>query len=125
MNKNINKTDLERIFWILRIAAFLTFLGHGVFALLGNPSWLVYLTTVGFTLKTSQHVIVLIGYLDIIVATSILVKPLKYVVIWAFVWAFATALIRPLSGEPIWAFIERGANWGIPLALYIILKKQE
>ena len=60
--------------------------------------------------------------LDILIAIIILFKPYKYIVVWMVLWAFSTALIRPLSGEPIWAFIERGANWGAPLALYCLLR---
>ena len=57
------------------------------------------------------------GILDMLVAITILVKPLKPVLIWAIFWAFATALIRPLSGEHILAFVERSANWVLPFAL--------
>ena len=82
---------------------------------------MVYLTTVGFSLETSRDLIIAIGILDVLVAISIIVKPIKYIVLWAVIWAFATALIRPVAGESIFAFIERGANWGAPLALYILL----
>jgi hypothetical protein len=107
------------------MAVFLTFLGHGFFAIKGNESWLVYLTTVGFTIDMSKDLILAIGVLDILVAVSILIKPLRYIVLWAVIWAFATALIRPISGESIFAFIERGANWGVPLALYFVLTKNK
>ena len=62
-----------------------------------------------------------IGVLDIIVALIILLRPNKVFVIWAIIWTFSTALIRPVSGEPIWDFIERGANWIVPICLYINL----
>jgi len=41
------------------------------------------------------------------------------------VWGFWTALVRPLVGEPIWDFVERWANWGAPLALYLLMKKEK
>jgi uncharacterized membrane protein YphA (DoxX/SURF4 family) len=36
------------------------------------------------------------------------------------VWAFVTALLRPLSGEPFAEFIERTGNYGAPLALLLL-----
>jgi hypothetical protein len=46
-----------------------------------------------------------------------LIKPLKVVLIWAAIWGFWTALLRPVAGEPIWGFVERTAKWAAPLAL--------
>ena len=106
---------------ILRVAIFLTFLGHGIVAIQGNLQWIKYLTFIGFSSEKASETLVLIGFLDILVALTILIKPYKYVVLWACIWAFFAALIRPLSGEEIWAFIERGSNWMTPLALYICL----
>ena len=50
---------------------------------------------------------------------------LNNIVLWALFWAFSTAVIRPLSGESIWAFIERGANWIAPLVLFNLLNNKE
>ncbi len=108
--------------WLLRIAVFGTFLGHGVLALLIKKSWIPYLNFVGFSESTSLVLLPLIGLLDITVAISVLIKPNKVVLIWATFWAFTTALIRPISGESIWDFVERTANWATPLALFYIIK---
>lgn len=51
----------------------------------------------------------------------ILVKPIRIVLLWAAIWGFWTALVRPIVGEPIWDFVERWANWGTPLALLFLL----
>ena len=108
--------------YILRIAVFMTFFGHGYLALMANQRWVVYLQTVGFSFEDGLKIMPFIGGLDILVAIVILLKPHKYVLLWATFWAFSAALIRPLSGEEIWSFIERGANWGAPLALFFLLK---
>lgn len=110
--KNIKKVE-----WILRIAVFGAFLGHGVFALLVKKSWIPYFASVGISESAAVILLPLIGILDIIVAIFALVKPFRGVLIWATTWAFITALIRPISGEPIWDFVERTANWAVPLAL--------
>jgi len=116
----MNSTKINNIEWVLRIAVCLTFLGHGVLALQGNDKWILYLETVGFSFIQAEGSIKWIGVLDLIVALIILIKPFKIVVYWALIWTLATALIRPISGESIWAFVERGANWGAPLALLLL-----
>ena len=51
------------------------------------------------------------------------------------VWAFSTALVRPVSAgmartmspmsdNALWGFIERAANWACPLALLCIQKEK-
>lgn len=113
----MNGENTKKVEWILRIAVFGTFLGHGVFALLGKKSWIPYLTAVGFSESTALVLLPVIGAIDIAVALFMLLKPLRAVLIWATAWGLTTALIRPIAGEPVWDFVERAANWGAPLAL--------
>ena len=108
--------------YTLRIGVFLTFIGHGIYAIMGKPEWLDYLIFVGFKLENASIILNLIGYIDIVIACFILLKPNKYILLWATIWAFSTALIRPISGESILEFIERGANWLCPLALFFYYK---
>lgn len=103
----------------------MTFIGHGILAVSGKLSWISYLEIVGIPHEFAQTIIVIIGYLDIVIAVAILFKPYKVVVIWATIWTFSTAVIRPISGEPIWDFVERGANWAAPLCLFILLKNKK
>ncbi len=42
---------------------------------------------------------------------------MRSLLIYATIWAFCTALMRPLSGGEWLDFIERSANWAAPLAL--------
>lgn len=108
---------------LLRIGVGLTFMGHGYLAFMVKPEWIGYLQTVGFDIETAKQIMPMIGVIDFLIAFSALLKPFRVVILYAFVWAFLTALIRPLSGEPIWEFIERGANWTAPLALWVLMKK--
>lgn len=116
---------MKRIEWVLRIGVFGTFLGHGLLATGVKTNWIAYLNTVGFSQDLAIKIMPVIGAIDILVAFIVLVKPLKPVVLYAATWAFLTALIRPISGEPILEFVERAANWAVPLALYFIVKYQE
>ncbi|MDY7396047.1 hypothetical protein UMM65_12410 [Aureibaculum sp. 2210JD6-5] len=114
-------SNASSIEWILRIAISMTFLGHGIFAIKSNPNWIKYLEFVGFSIENAEKVIVIIGVIDVLVAITILLKPYKYVILWAFLWTFSTALVRPLAGESIWQFVERASNWAVPLTLFFLI----
>ena len=111
--------------WILRIGIFGTFLGHGIYALGVKEEWLKYLNTVGFDTQLAYTIMPIIGVIDILIAITVLIKPIKPILIYATIWAFAAALIRPLSGEPVLEFVERSANWAAPLALLLLTRHQK
>ncbi len=111
----------KHIEWILRVAVAGEFLGHGVFALQQKAGWLKYFEAVGIAEPQALTLMTLIGIMDVVVALIVLFKPIRIVVLWAAFWAFVTALIRPIGGDPIWDFVERFANIGAPLALLYLL----
>lgn len=115
MNQALKTTEI-----ILRIGVFGTFFGHGVFGLMSKENWIPLLTPYGFSENTASNLLPWIGGLDIVVAILALFYPIRIVLIWAVLWAFATALSRPIAGDPIWDFVERSANWATPLALLIL-----
>tara|TARA_B110001452_G_scaffold168458_1_gene140785 strand:- start:549 stop:764 length:216 start_codon:yes stop_codon:yes gene_type:complete len=49
----MKESNLNSIKSTLRLAVFLTFIGHGLLAFYGNESWLIYLETVGFSREDS------------------------------------------------------------------------
>ncbi len=109
--------------WVLRIAIFGEFLGHGVFALQGKAQWTGWISELlHVDLKTAATLLFVIGICDIALALAILFwrRIPKALLLWAAIWGFWTALLRPVMGEPIWDFIERWANWGAPLALILL-----
>lgn len=115
----MNNTKL--IEWILRIAVAGEFIGHGVFALQGKKDWIAWFAKFGVVdAGLATQLLFAIGLMDILVALIVLVRPIRVALLWAVVWGFWTALLRPLVGMPIWDFIERWANWGAPLALLLM-----
>lgn len=113
--------NLKHVEWVLRIAIFGEFLGHGVFALQGKQQWIGWIEKLsGLDTNLAAQVLPIIGIIDIAVAFIILIKPVRVVLLWAIFWGFWTALVRPLVGEPFWDFVERWANWGAPLALLLL-----
>jgi len=124
MDTSSNKT-FQIIIWILKIGVFGTFLGHGIYAIKVNPAWIPFLTQIGFSNEIAIQIMPFIGVLDVLIAISVLIKPLRIVLIWAIFWAFLTALMRPIVGYSILDFIERSGNWATPLALLLLLKLKD
>ena len=116
-----NSTNLSLVELILRIGVFGTFLGHGLYAFGQKVDWIPFLTFWGISEKISLQLMPVIGVIDIVVALIVLVRPWKPVLLYAVLWAFLTALMRPLTGQGILEFVERSANWAAPLALYFYL----
>lgn len=114
--------NTKKIEWVLRIAVFGEFLGHGVFALQGKKAWLDWIQELAGTEPAlAAKLLFIVGIIDLIVALIVLIRPIRAALLWAAIWGFWTALVRPIVGEPIWDFIERWANWGAPLALLLLL----
>ena len=114
--------SFQVINWILKIGVFGIFFGHGIYAIQVNQVWIPFLEAVGFSNNLAHQIMPFIGILDIIIAISVLIKPLRFILIWAVFWAFLTALMRPIAGGSIIDFIERSGNWATPLALFLLLK---
>lgn len=113
--------NLKRAEWILRIAVAGEYVGHGVFALQGKSAWIGWIQQfTGADVGFAGQLLFLVGLMDLLVALIILVRPISAVLLWATIWGFWTALVRPIVGESFWDFIERWANWGAPLALLVL-----
>ena len=121
----LSDKSFQVINWVLKIGVFGIFLGHGIYAIQVNQAWVPFLEKVGFSNDIAVQIMPYIGYLDIIVAVSVLIKPLRIILIWAIFWAFLTALMRPIAGGSILDFVERAGNWATPLALLLLLKWKE
>ena len=124
MVTNSNKT-FQIIFWVLKIGVFGIFLGHGLYAIQVNQAWIPFLEKVGFSNDIAVQIMPYIGFLDVFIAISVLIKPLRIILIWAIFWAFLTALMRPIVGYSILDFLERSGNWATPLALLLLLKLKD
>lgn len=117
---------LDTLKWILKITVAGEFIGHGVFALQGKKTWVGWIQQfTGMDTALATQLLFLVGVMDVLLGVVVLFKPVRYLLLWMAFWGFWTALIRPLVGEPIWDFVERWANWGAPLALYLVTDKSK
>ena len=109
-----------RMYYTLRIASAMCFIGHGSFGIITKPIWSNYFGVFGIGHDTSYHLMPIVGSIDILMGLIILFYPVRAIIWWLVIWGTITALLRPLSGEPFPEFIERAGNFGAPLALIIL-----
>lgn len=107
--------------WVLRVAAASVFVGHGIHALRIESTWVRFFHTVGMSTASAERWMPLIGAFDLVLAAVVLIRPVRILLLWMVFWGLWTAALRPLSGDSIWQFFERGGNWGAPLALLLLL----
>ena len=105
--------------WILRIGAFMCFVGHGAFGVITKEAWVQYFAVVGIGRDLAYTLMPIVGTLDIAMGCLMLIFPIPLVGWWMFIWAAWTAALRPLAGEPFWEALERGGNYGAPAAILI------
>jgi len=110
----------QKIYYILRIAAAMCFIGHGAFGIITKGIWCNYFAIFGISHQLAYQLMPILGSLDILMGISLLFYPTKIVIIWLVVWGLITAALRPLSGEPFAEFIERAGNYGAPMTLLIL-----
>ena len=117
----------EKVYWLLRIAVTLCFLGHGFFGFIiddgkiGKVAWLVFYEPFGIgpEMVYKYYLMPLIGVMDILVALATLFVPTRCVWAYAVFWCIFTAFLRPLTGQGFAELFERGGNYGPPLALAV------
>ncbi|KKR60819.1 hypothetical protein A2643_03430 [Candidatus Nomurabacteria bacterium RIFCSPHIGHO2_01_FULL_39_220] len=128
-------TNEKKFEWLLRIGVAGEFAGHGLLAIGHKADWIKWISQMAnVDTGVATTMLTVIGILDVIVAIIVLIKPVKPVLLWAALWGFWTALVRPLVGNtadifslssPWLDFIERFANWAAPLALYFFYKNKK
>ena len=112
--------DAGPLHWLLRLACSAEFVGHGAFGILTKAAWLPYFGTVGIPPALAWQLMPLIGTVDITLGLLTLLRPTRAVLLYMAFWGLLTATLRPLSGEPIWEFVERVPNWAIPFSFLCV-----
>jgi hypothetical protein len=115
----------KKIYYTLRIASAMCFIGHGAFGIITKAIWCNYFGVFGIGHDAAYTLMPYVGSIDILCGLLILFYPVRIVFAWLVVWGCFTALLRPLSGEPFAEFIERAGNFGTPLALLFLTYSKE
>jgi hypothetical protein len=105
----------------LRIGAGLCFIGHGAFGLITKPEWVPYFAVVGIPEGLAYALMPLVGIVDILAGLVVLASPRPIALLYMMVWGIWTATLRPLAGDMVWETLERAGNYGVPLALIVLI----
>ena len=106
--------------WVLSFAAAGALVGHGAFGLfMHQTAWYHYFAALGIAPMTVDRLelIPLVGAFEIALGLLLFVRPVPAGLLLAFAWKSGTELLRPLTGEPGFEFVERASNILAPLAL--------
>jgi uncharacterized membrane protein YphA (DoxX/SURF4 family) len=113
-------TAEQKIHFTLRIAIAMCFIGHGAFGIVTKEIWTHYFAVFGIGREMAYRLMPLVGAVDIMLGVMMLVHPMRAIAGWLVVWGLVTATLRPLSGEPFAELLERGGNFGAPLAFLLL-----
>ena len=116
----LGSTKELHIYYVLRIASAMCFIGHGAFGIIGKAIWCNYFAVFGIGHAMAYKLMPVTGAFDILMGIMMLVYPIRIIALWLIIWGLVTAALRPLSGEPFPEFIERAGNFGAPFILLIL-----
>ncbi len=120
----VSRATLKRVAIILRWITALVLIGHGAYnAIVQKPMLLDQYTKVGLTSLplVGSRFMPGLGWFEMALGLAIAVKPLRALVFAAFIYKVATELLYPVTGYPLYEFVERGFTYVAPLALFFLL----
>lgn len=103
----------------LRIVVFLLLIGHGWLNLSEKKGLLGQYASLGFS--DPMQIAHIAGVFEILAALSVLIKPIRPILLALFIWKAGTELFYPHWEAFEW--LERGGSYGAILALWSILPK--
>lgn len=109
-----------RIHWILRLSSALCFIGHGAWGVITKSGWLPFYGVFNVPHHLAWISMPVVGSIDILLGVLLIMRPIRFIMLYMAVWAVFTALLRPLAGFGWWEFLERGGNYGAPLAFLFL-----
>ena len=112
---------MRRLHWCLRIGAAACFVGHGAFGIITKAAWIPYFGLAGIPADVAYVLMPVVGTIDILMGLAVLISPRPAVLLYMAVWALWTALLRPLTGESAFETLERAGNYGVPLAMLLMM----
>jgi hypothetical protein len=105
---------------VLLWSTVLLLFGHGALqALTQKPSLALLYGSIG----VAKSAVPWIGAAEMGLALLVLVAPIPALLIAIAAWKAASEALFPLSGAPVWEFIERGGSYAAPIALVLLTGK--
>ena len=108
--------------WLmLQTGVAMCFIGHGAFGLITKQAWVPYFGVAGISEAWAWKLMPWIGAMDVAIVFLAFIWPCRALFAWAGCWAVWTALLRPLAGQGWPEFFERAGNYGVPIALLVLI----
>ena len=114
---------IDRTALVLRLAAGLLLIGHGGYGAFMQKGMLAsqYASVgLGAVPGGAPALVPVIGWIELVLGAAVLAAPVPILLVFVFAWKIATELLYPMSGAPVWEFVERGGSYAAPLALLIL-----
>jgi hypothetical protein len=118
-----DQVRIARTEWCLRIGAAACFIGHGAFGIVTKEAWVPYFAVAGVSRDLAYTFMPVVGAIDVSAGILVLLSPRPAGLLYMIIWAAWTALLRPLAGESFFEVLERAGNYGVPLALALMVAR--
>jgi len=113
----LDAVTIKQVTTCLRFVICFLFIGHGWLNLIEKKGILDQYTMLGFANPGTAAQC--IGLFEIIAGLSVLIRPIRSIVLILFIWKIATELFYP--HYEVFEWIERGGSYGSILALWFTL----
>jgi len=104
--------------WVLRLTTALLLLGHGM--LNASVCKTMFVTQYSFLGLPGQSATTWVGAFECVLAVAVLFRPARGLLAGVLAWKLATEALCPMTGSPLWVFIEHGGSYAAPLALMFL-----
>ena len=116
--KALETARLKACAWTLRLTTALLLFGHGALNLwVAKPVFAAQYAFVGLRGAWAEPAV---GAAECALALWVLARPSPRLLVSVLAWKVATEALFPLSGSPVWVFIEHGGSYAAPLALALL-----
>ncbi len=111
---NADAKKMAQVALCLRVVVFLLFIGHGWLNVIEKKGLIEQYSRLGFS--DPAAIARAIGYIEIIAAFAVLIKPVAPLLVLLCAWKMASEFFYP--HHELFEWVERGGSYGSLLALY-------
>ena len=86
-------TDKKNIYYTLRFASAMCFIGHGCFGIITKQIWCNYFAVFGIGHDMAYQLMPVVGTVDVLMGISLLFYPTRVILTWLVIWGFITASV--------------------------------
>ena len=104
---------------VLRLTTGMLLIGHGCLAALTQKAVFTHQGE-ALGLASATAVFQGLGWVEIVLGIAVFFQVPAGVLSLIAAWKILSESLYPLTGGPVWEFVERGASYAAPLALYLL-----